>query len=687
MPLHNGENATMSGVCLEKITPTFPCYPLQGKVEQDLIQAFKETKKRISKQLPKLPKFVGGDTDFMIGIRYLRYYPEKIFELPTGLTIYESKFKNIDGTRGIVGGPHPVFKEIEKRFYGSVQQQKTYLSQQYSLFNMRYQVNPDISLLSIRENKDHLKDIILNDESEYESNTNYFSLKQQNIFNLVENAATEISCRCISCRDCKDCLNNEHIENISIREEVEQDLIDKSVQVNTGNRCTTAKLPFIHNPMVKLSNNKNIALKIYNQQLRKLNKNLQDKADVITSENKLQRLGHVDYVQNLSHEQRMLSEVEMKYYFPWRAVWKQNSISTPCRVVFDVSQITNTGYSLNDVIAKGRNNMNKLVEIVLRWMTHLVAFHTDIQKTYNSIKLRQEDWCYQRYIWQQDLDPSKIPNEKVIKSLIYGVRSSANQAETGLRKTADISKNENPEVCEIIHKDIYVDDCLSGSSTETLAFKLSDELQIVVNIGGFSLKGFTFSGYSPYKSLSSDGESEGVAGLRWYPEDDKVALDISELNFSRKYRGRKLSNKINTIPSKLTRRHCVSKVSEMYDLTGLITPITAGMKIDLHTLVQRNLNWDDAIPDDLRPLWETHFQMMQEIKNIKFNRAIIPKDAISLNINTVDTGDASKNIACVANYARCERPNGEFSCQLIFSRSKLVPDSMSNHELSCLQQF
>ena len=70
--------------------------------------------------------------------------------------------------------------------------------------------------------------------------------------------------------------------------------------------------------MVKLSNNKNIALKIYNQQLRKLNKNLQDKEDIITSENKFQRLGHVDYVQKLS-QQRMLSETDMKYYIPWRA--------------------------------------------------------------------------------------------------------------------------------------------------------------------------------------------------------------------------------------------------------------------------------------------------------------------------------------------------------------------------------
>ena len=96
---------------------------------------------------------------------------------------------------------------------------------------MGYQPNPDISLLSIRENKDHLKEVMLNDKSEYESNTNYISLKQQNIHNQAENTAADISYRCISCIDCKDRVNNEHIENISVREEVEQDLIDKSVQL------------------------------------------------------------------------------------------------------------------------------------------------------------------------------------------------------------------------------------------------------------------------------------------------------------------------------------------------------------------------------------------------------------------------------------------------------------------------
>ena len=94
MPLLNGENATMSGVCLEKKTAAFPSYPFQDEVEQDLIQAFKETKKRISKQLLKLEKLVGGDTDLMIGIRYLRYYSEKIFEYQQDLLFMNQNLKH-----------------------------------------------------------------------------------------------------------------------------------------------------------------------------------------------------------------------------------------------------------------------------------------------------------------------------------------------------------------------------------------------------------------------------------------------------------------------------------------------------------------------------------------------------------------------------------------------------------------
>ena len=67
-------------------------------------------------------------------------------------------------------------------------------------------------------------------------------------------------------------------------------------------------------------------------------------------------------------------------------------------------------------------------------------------------------------------------------------------------------------------------------------------------------------------------------------------------------------------------------MSEIFGLTGKIIPITATMKLDLHTLIKVGLDWDDVLPGELRPIWVSHFEMMQEISKIKFQRAVIPDD-------------------------------------------------------------
>ena len=286
--------------------------------------------------------------------------------------------------------------------------------------------------------------------------------------------------------------------------------------------------------------------------------------------------------------------------------------------MFDASQISNTGYSLSDILAKGRNN--RLVEIIIKWYIHKVAFHTDIQMRHNSIKLLEQNWCLQRYIWQQDLDPTKIPKENVIKILIYGVKSRDNQAERSLKENAKLSKVEYPKINEIVKNDIYVDNCISGEQSEREALKRANELEVVLNRGGFVLNGITFSNQDPPESLSDDDESIIVAGMKWFPKDDIISLDTEDMNFSKKIRVRKPTTTNNIIPSKLTRRDCVSKVWEVFDITGKVTPLTAAMKLDLHELVLRKLDWDNKIPDNLRPIWESHFQMMNEIKTGSYSR-------------------------------------------------------------------
>ena len=63
--------------------------------------------------------------------------------------------------------------------------------------------------------------------------------------------------------------------------------------------------------------------------------------------------------------------------------------------------------------------------------------------------------------------------------------------------------------------------------------------------------------------------------------------------------------------------------------------------------------------------------------HVKFNWAIVPEDAINLDIETIDVADASQNLACSAVYARFKRKSGSYSCQLLFGKSKIIPKDMT----------
>ncbi len=186
--------------------------------------------------------------------------------------------------------------------------------------------------------------------------------------------------------------------------------------------------------------------------------------------------------------------------------------------------------------------------------------------------------------------------------LIYGIRPSGNQAVQGLREISKLFKDEYPEVDNIIQNDIYVDDCITAAPKIEVAYNRANELEVVMSRGGFNIKGVTFSGEHPPENLTDDEVSIIVSGMKWFSKCDELSLNISELNFSKKLRGQKSADASNLIPTKLTRRRCASKVAEIFDLTGKVAPLVASMKLDLQELSNRKLQWDDVIPDKLRPI-------------------------------------------------------------------------------------
>ena len=92
---------------------------------------------------------------------------------------------------------------------------------------------------------------------------------------------------------------------------------------------------------------------------------IKDIQDLINEMKKLMALGFVDKFENLTNEQRsIITSSSVKYYIHSLAVWNTNSVSTPCRPVFNASCLTDSGY---DLLPKGRNNLNRLVQNFIRW--------------------------------------------------------------------------------------------------------------------------------------------------------------------------------------------------------------------------------------------------------------------------------------------------------------------------------
>ena len=141
----------MSGLCMGKVTATLPIYQL-NEAEKDINKIWNKLKNKSDvKKLPKLSKTVGGDTDIMVGTKYLKYFPNKVIKLKTGLTLYESAFRSHDGTRGVVGGPHRSFTQTGKQFQETHFGLGAYFTDEAEQYWKEFTVNLSVPLLGNRD--------------------------------------------------------------------------------------------------------------------------------------------------------------------------------------------------------------------------------------------------------------------------------------------------------------------------------------------------------------------------------------------------------------------------------------------------------------------------------------------------------------------------------------------------------
>ena len=153
------------------------------------------------------------------------------------------------------------------------------------------------------------------------------------------------------------------------------------------------------------------------------------------------------------------------YYLYWDVGFKEGSLSTPARPVFDTSARTPGGTSLNEILAKGIATLDRLVELQLARVVGKFALTGDVSQAYNSMELDEEHWVYQRVLLKDDLNVSNKSREAIITSAIYGVKCVGGQLEVLCGMLADLSEKEYPSVAEFLRKFRYVDDFTKSLDT------------------------------------------------------------------------------------------------------------------------------------------------------------------------------------------------------------------------------
>ena len=115
---------------------------------------------------------------------------------------------------------------------------------------------------------------------------------------------------------------------MSIQDEIEQGIIERSVTVDINARKTTHLLPFVVDPDVRIDPiaQEKLSLKVYQGVIKRLDDKPVEKNAIIQSESKLHDLGYVDWLDNLPKATQDFILSHVKYVIPWRAVFNQNSV-------------------------------------------------------------------------------------------------------------------------------------------------------------------------------------------------------------------------------------------------------------------------------------------------------------------------------------------------------------------------
>jgi hypothetical protein len=352
------------------------------------------------------------------------------------------------------------------------------------------------------------------------------------------------------------------------------------------------------------------------------------------------------------------------YYLPHHGVLKENSSSTKLRTVFDASNKTSTGVSLNDILLTGPKLQTNICDIVLHFRLYNIVFTCDIRQMYRQIRVHPDDQKYQLILWRDN--PSQDLSTYQLTTVTYGVNSSPYLAIRTLHQLAEDEGEAFPAAAQVVKSNTYVDDIITGIDTIDDALELQGQLISLLSRGGFELRKWSSNAKEllqtlPQEHLESPVFLEAtneplfsILGLHWSPISDCFTYS---LNFP--------------LDPQPTKRSVLSLIAKIYDPCGFLSPCIMLAKCFMQYLWTTGLTWDEPLPTHCADKWHAFVADAQHLKKVSIPRAL--KMSLASAIELHGFSDASEAGYAAVVYFRCQLDNGDVIIRPIIAKTRVSP--------------
>ncbi|XP_062708791.1 uncharacterized protein LOC134288317 [Aedes albopictus] len=165
---------------------------------------------------------------------------------------------------------------------------------------------------------------------------------------------------------------------------------------------------------------------------------------------------------------------QKSYYMAHHCIVRPESVTTKLRVVLDASCPTDTGVSLNDTLMVGPVVQDELYSIILRFRLPRFVIVADLQIMYRQALVSPSDRPLQRILFR--LSPSDPLQTFELLTVTYGTAAAPYLATRWLQQLASDGESTHPKAAEVVSKDFYIDDLLTGVASEEEGVDLCREL-------------------------------------------------------------------------------------------------------------------------------------------------------------------------------------------------------------------